>query len=99
MAGSLERRTVVDKGLDMWQKWNKFTLTAEGAAVVGGLLFGVPWLVALGGTGAAVDGVQIFALNEIKDRRKKKSAALTLQVTNPKQHVLFNASRRNAQWN
>lgn len=66
----------VDKGLEAWQTWNKFTLTAEGTAIVGGLLFGVPWLIALGAAGAAIDGVQIVAINHIQEQRKKQQEGL-----------------------
>lgn len=60
---------LVDKGLDTWQRWNKLTLTAEGVAIAGGLVFGVPWLLALGATGAAIDGVQIVAIREVQKKR------------------------------
>lgn len=61
-----------DKGLEAWQKWNKMTLTAEGVAIVGGLVFGVPWLVGLAATGAVIDGAQIVTINEVQKRRQKK---------------------------
>lgn len=44
---------LADKGLDAWQTWNKITLAAEGTAIAGGLLFGVPWLMALGTDGGS----------------------------------------------
>lgn len=67
-----DKKDTKDKGLETWQKWNKMTLTAEGVAIAGGLVFGVPWLVALGATGAVIDGVQIVAINEVQKNRKKK---------------------------
>lgn len=67
------QKYLVDKGLDAWQTWNKITLTAEGTAIAGGLLFGVPWLVMLGAAGAAVDGVQIYAIDEVKKSRAAKA--------------------------
>ena len=69
---SAPNKNVTDKGLDAWQKWNKFTLGIEGAAAVGAIVFGVPWLLALAATGAAVDGVQIVTIDELQKRRKAK---------------------------
>ena len=73
--GIQQPQGAVDKGLAAWQTWNKLTLTAEGTAVVGGLLFGVPWLVALGAAGAAIDGVQIVAIDHIQEQRRRAQSS------------------------
>lgn len=69
--GAPKPNGTVDKGLEFWQKWNKFTLTAESVAIVGGAVYGVPWLVALGATGAVIDGAQMLAIDQVQKNRAK----------------------------
>jgi hypothetical protein len=66
----------IDRGLETWQSVNKITLTAEAVAITGGLLFGVPWLIALGGAGAVIDGVQYVGIKEVQKRRAAKATPM-----------------------
>lgn len=68
---STTKEGLIDKGLEKWQKWNKFTFVLEAGVFVAGLGLAVPWLMALGATGMVVDGVQIYGIDKVKDWRNK----------------------------
>lgn len=60
----------VDKGLETWQKWNKLTLTLEGAAILAGVGLGIPALINLGAVGAVIDAAQYIGINTLQKWRK-----------------------------
>lgn len=71
-----QKKDFGDKALEAWGKLNKITLTAEGITIVGGLIFGVPWLVALAaGFGVADLGSDYArsAMQQDKTESKRKA--------------------------
>ena len=66
------KESMVDKGLNKWNEWNKFTLVMETGMVVAGLGLAVPWLIALGATGIVVDATQIHLINRTKEWRMRR---------------------------
>lgn len=63
---------IADKGLNLWQKWNTFTM-AVGVGTAGvGMFLGIPLLVGAGAVGVGVDAAQIYGVNKIKSWREKR---------------------------
>lgn len=80
----------VDKGLNLWQKWNVLTMTVGVGAVGVGAFFGIPLLVGAGAASVAVDGAQMYGVNKIKgwkEKRKQEQAMREQLSVNVKSEV------------
>jgi len=83
-----KKRDVGDKTLEAWGNLNKLTLTAEGLVIAGGLVFGVPWLVALGAGAGVIDLGSDYMRSSMQQDKEAKKLQEHVVYTRKKQLAL-----------